>query len=128
LEARKADPAEDARLIAPHLKGDGGRRLVKKMNTPDLPAALDKKPPHAMSRKTMEIVFGPGQRNTHELDEPFATARQVLPQPQETYTVLAKAIQADGNGSAIGPQRRVAFDADFFVLPVARRIPAEKYG
>jgi hypothetical protein len=128
FEAWKTDPTQDAGFIAPELKRDCGGCFVKKVDTPDLAAALDEKSPDAMPGQAMEIIVRAAQRNADQFDEPFRPARQMFSQTQEAYAVLAKAIQTHGNGAPVRPEGLVTFNPNGVVLPVATRIPAKKYG
>jgi hypothetical protein len=52
----------------------------------------------------------------------------VLAQPKQALAVLAERVHADRNGSAVGPQRQVAYEMNALILAVAGGITTEQKG
>src|SRR5438105_3228307 len=72
-----------------------------------------------------DVGLGVCHREAEHLDEALAAPLEMAPQAEETLTVVAEGIEADGNRPAIRPEELIPFIGDAVLAPVPGGVAAE---
>jgi hypothetical protein len=90
-------------LITIQVKNRLRGRAVQEMNSSAQPLALDKKSAHTVTRYSHQVIITAAQREADQLNQSLVATCQVTPQTQQPLAMLAKGVQSNGDGPAIGP-------------------------
>src|SRR5262249_7074858 len=117
---------ENAGFVLADFEDGLGRRAVEKMDAAQGPFALHEEAAHAMAREARQVILASRKWKAEKFDEAFAAAGEMTAQSEQALAVLAKCVESNCDGAAIGPQHLVALEEDVALVTIAGWVTAKQ--
>jgi hypothetical protein len=79
-----------------------------------------------MSGQPGQSVLAAGKRNTEEVDQLLLAISQASTETEQALPLLAKGVEAEAQGLAVGPEDLIAREGNVVILTIPARVTLQK--